>query len=194
MRLKDIRKARGFTQQQVADYIGISQNNYSYWESGKVRIDNESLIKLAQFFDVPVSLLFDNETAQISPTEVPVFAEIPANSPLNTLAPIQTIEIPANMLISGKYFGLKINDNSMYPEIKSNDIVLIKQQNFIDENNGLYVYTLGTEKAKIRKIEKSPQALTFTPINPEYPPKTYTNIELSNFSILGKVIEIRRML
>ena len=107
MRLKDIRKARGFTQQQVADYIGISQNNYSYWESGKVRIDNESLIKLAQFFDVPVSLLFDNETAQVSPTEVPVFAEIPANSPLNTLAPIQTIEIPANMLISGKYFGLK---------------------------------------------------------------------------------------
>ena len=194
MRLKDIRKARGFTQQQVADYIGISQNNYSYWESGKVRIDNESLVKLAEFFDVPVNLLFDNAQASSAQTEIPVFAEIPANTTLSTLPPIQKIEIPANMLINGNYFGLKITDNSMYPEIKLNDIVLIKQQNFIDKNGNIYLFTLNNEVAKIRKIEENTQTITFTPINPEYSPKTYSKTEVVNFSILGKVVEIRRLI
>ena len=52
--LKILRKAKGLTQKEVADFIGISQNNYSYWENGKVKIDNGSLQKLADFFDVTV--------------------------------------------------------------------------------------------------------------------------------------------
>ena len=40
LNLKDARKSKGLTQQQVADFIGISQNNYSYWENGKVKIDS----------------------------------------------------------------------------------------------------------------------------------------------------------
>ena len=56
-RLKIVRKAKGYTQQQVADYLGISQNNYSYWENGKVKIDNESLVKLSAFFKVSIDFL-----------------------------------------------------------------------------------------------------------------------------------------
>ena len=48
--LKTARKAAGLTQAEVAAQIGISQNAYSYWENGKVKIDNESLVKLARLF------------------------------------------------------------------------------------------------------------------------------------------------
>ncbi len=66
--LKILRKAKGLTQKEVADFIGISQNNYSYWENGKVKIDNGSLQKLADFFDVTVDYLLGREERS-SPAE-----------------------------------------------------------------------------------------------------------------------------
>lgn len=56
-RLKQIRKAKRITQQAVADHIGINQNTYSYWESGKTKIDSESMLKLSNFFGVSVDFL-----------------------------------------------------------------------------------------------------------------------------------------
>ncbi len=62
LRLKEARKAKGLTQQDVANYVGISQNNYSYWENGKVKIDNDSIKKLADLFDVSVDYLLGRDT------------------------------------------------------------------------------------------------------------------------------------
>ena len=56
-RLKIVRRARRYTQKETADIVGITQNAYSYWESGKVRVDADSLSKLAQEFRVPVDFL-----------------------------------------------------------------------------------------------------------------------------------------
>lgn len=61
LKLKEIRKSQGKTQVEVAKFIGISQNNYSYWENGKVKIDNESLEKLSNYFKVSVDYLLGNE-------------------------------------------------------------------------------------------------------------------------------------
>ena len=55
--LKTLRKQKGLTQSEVAKFIGISQNNYSYWENDKVKIDNTSLQKLADFFGVSTDYL-----------------------------------------------------------------------------------------------------------------------------------------
>ena len=55
--LKALRKAKGLTQVELARFLGISQNNYSYWENGKVKIDNDSLKKLADFYGVSIDYL-----------------------------------------------------------------------------------------------------------------------------------------
>ena len=60
-RLRELRKKRGLTQQEVASYIGITQNAYSYWENGKVKIDNTSLQRLADYFDVSIDYLLGRE-------------------------------------------------------------------------------------------------------------------------------------
>lgn len=59
--LKELRKAKGLTQSDLAQIIGISQNNYSYWENDKVKIDNASLQKLADFFNVSVDYILGRE-------------------------------------------------------------------------------------------------------------------------------------
>lgn len=61
MRLKEIRKAAGFTQKQIAEKIGIGQNTYSYWENGKTKIDNVSLAKLASIFNVSIDQILGHD-------------------------------------------------------------------------------------------------------------------------------------
>lgn len=59
--LKKLRKSKGLTQTEVAQFIGITQNSYSYWENDKVKIDNASIIKLADFFGVSVDYLLGRD-------------------------------------------------------------------------------------------------------------------------------------
>ncbi len=59
MRLKEVRKAAGLTQREVAAYVGVNQNTYSYWENGKTKIDSESIAKLAKLFNVSIDYLLD---------------------------------------------------------------------------------------------------------------------------------------
>jgi transcriptional regulator with XRE-family HTH domain len=63
-RLREVRKKKGLTQKQVAEHIGITQNAYSYWETGRNKIDNESLNKLADFFGVSVDYLLGRDTTE----------------------------------------------------------------------------------------------------------------------------------
>ena len=56
-RLKEARKAKGMTQIQVSSLIGLSQNGYSDWETGRNRIDDASLQRLSEIFDVSIDYL-----------------------------------------------------------------------------------------------------------------------------------------
>lgn len=49
--LKELRTAKGVSQQTVADYLGITRQAYSNYETGKRTIDNENLLKVAEYFE-----------------------------------------------------------------------------------------------------------------------------------------------
>ena len=56
-RLKDLREDHDYTQQQVADAIGITQRKYSYIETGVQQLTAEVLVPLARFYEVSVDYL-----------------------------------------------------------------------------------------------------------------------------------------
>ena len=56
-RLKDLREDHDYTQQQVAENIGITQRKYSYIETGIQQLTAEVLVPLARFYDVSVDYL-----------------------------------------------------------------------------------------------------------------------------------------
>ena len=58
--IETIRNARGFTQEQVADVIGVSRVTYINVTKGRRDLTTKELEKLAAFFDVPVTELFDH--------------------------------------------------------------------------------------------------------------------------------------
>ena len=58
-RIGDLRIDNDIKQIEVAKYLGVSQGTYSGYESGKVNIPPEMLVKLADFYHVSMDYLFE---------------------------------------------------------------------------------------------------------------------------------------
>ena len=61
LKIKEYREELQLTQKELADKIGNSQRNISNWESGTSEPDCETIIKLAEIFDISIDLLFGKE-------------------------------------------------------------------------------------------------------------------------------------
>ncbi len=59
MRLKELREEHGYKQEILANYIGVKQHAYSQYETGKRQIPIETIIKLAELYNVSVDYLLD---------------------------------------------------------------------------------------------------------------------------------------
>ncbi len=58
-KLKQLRQQYGLTQQQFADALHLSRVNYTRYETGASRPDYETLISIADFYDITLDELFD---------------------------------------------------------------------------------------------------------------------------------------
>ena len=56
-RLTEQRKLNKLTQRQVAEFLGIAQPSYIRYENGSSQPTLETLVKLADYFDVSVDYL-----------------------------------------------------------------------------------------------------------------------------------------
>ena len=67
-RLKQLRKEKGLTQQEVADEIGVTKRTYIYWENGESQIKTNKASQLADYFGVSVGYLlgYEPESEQVS--------------------------------------------------------------------------------------------------------------------------------
>lgn len=63
-RLKELRKEGHLTQVELAKRLGIGQSSYADWERGKKNPTQENLIKIAQFFNVPLDYLVGNSNKE----------------------------------------------------------------------------------------------------------------------------------
>lgn len=68
--LRRLRKMHGYTQQDVAEKLYMERSSYAYYESGKIQPRIETLIRLANLYDISVDCLLgrrkgwsDNELA-----------------------------------------------------------------------------------------------------------------------------------
>lgn len=57
LRIKDIREDREMKQKDVAEFLNISQTNYSKYELGKINIPIETLKKMSMLFDTSIDYL-----------------------------------------------------------------------------------------------------------------------------------------
>lgn len=58
-KLKELRLSEKLTQEELAVKLNISRVNYTRYETDKVRPDFETLIKIADFYDISLDEIFD---------------------------------------------------------------------------------------------------------------------------------------
>ena len=64
--LREERKRKHATQQQIADFLGVDRSTYTYYETGKLRVPINVLNQLAAFYELPVSAFFSEPNRRIA--------------------------------------------------------------------------------------------------------------------------------
>lgn len=190
-KLAELRKARGLTQQELAEYTGLSRTRISNYELGIREPNFETQELLADFFNVRLDYLMDREDN--SNNIVPVLGRVVAGIPLEAVEEIIDYEeIPQSMARNGEYFALQIKGNSMEPKFSEGDVVIVRKQEDVDNGDIAIVLVNGNE-ATVKKIKKFDGGINLIPTNSEYEVITYTADEIEKLPvrIIGKVVELR---
>lgn len=194
--LKKCRLDFSLSQKEVAQRVYVSQQAYAKWETGKATPNLETIVLLANLFNVTTDyLLGNNQETKQKGVKVPLFEEKQLSIPLNVVEEVLNYEeLTSELANTGTFFALKIQDKSMEPKLLEEDIVIIRQQNTV-ENGEIAVVLVNGKEATIKQIIKQDNGIILNGFNSSvYPPVFYTNqqIEELPITILGKVIESRR--
>lgn len=55
--IRELRKERGLTQKQVAEYLQVDRSTYAYYESGRSKLSIDIMVKLAHFYKASYATL-----------------------------------------------------------------------------------------------------------------------------------------
>lgn len=207
MNIKEARKASGLTQQAVADMLNIERTSYARYETEAREPDLDTLTRLAEIFNVSIDYLTRGDTAytaaaprirkgrEKSYITIPVYGVIPAGIPFEAIQDILDYEDLAidSTKPGHAYFALKIKGDSMEPEYRDGDTIIIQQQERCNSGDDCVVMVNGDD-ATFKRVKLHENGLTLLPLNPEYDPRFFTNGDISSLPvrILGICIEIRR--
>lgn len=202
-RLREIRRRADLTQKEVASYIGITQNTYSYWENDKVNIDNESLQKLANLFGVSIDYLLGRETPvyhadsslkfNLDEVELQDYYPVPLLGRVVAGVPIEAQEnlegyIYISFRPSEEYFALRVHGDSM-KNVGINDKAIIVCHKQETAESGEIVIAMLNGEQTVKRYKLHGGAVFLMPENSDYLPIPVTPAD--DFLILGKVVEIR---
>lgn len=198
LRLKELRKQRGLTQSDIASALHVVQAAVSQWETGRVTPEADKISQLADVLGVSIDVLMGKqeptETKSGTGIKIPVLGKVQAGIPTSAISEILDYEeIPADMAARGEYFGLLVRGDSMSPDLKDGDVVIVRCQEDV-ENGEMAIVAVNGDNATVKKVYKATQGITLVPINPAYDTKMYTNNEILRLpvEIRGKVVELRR--
>lgn len=210
-KIKKLRLSRGLTQADVAKGIILPRNKkispsaIGMYEQGRRKPSFEVLEAFADFFNVDLNTLSDSFTSanqqniNLNPSNksvrIPVLGYVVAGVPISAVQDILGYEeISKDLSLTGEFFALRIKGSSMEPQFFEGDIVIVRQQSDVDDNDIAIVLVNGDE-ATVKQIKKSDAGLTLIGFNVTvYPPRFYSNKDIEELpvSIIGKVVQVRR--
>lgn len=197
-RIKDLRLKKGMSQQELAEKVGYKDRSaINLIENGKRNITESRIMAIAKALGVTPSFLmdgnkFDLNSPNISTDNVtfPVIGNVAAgfdNIAIEEWAG-DKISIPIEYLKNkskDEFFVLRVTGNSMYPDYRENDKILVFKQTATDYNGQVAVVIYGENCGTIKKVEQKKDCIRLVPINPQYPPETIKDEEIEKVHILG---------
>jgi len=224
IRLKKALQYRNMKQVDLCNKSGIDKALISNYLSGKYKAKQDKLHQLALALNVSEGWLMgydvdmdrdwlpyddsdeikniniDNaryiETT-VKTIKIPILGRVPAGVPIEAIEDIIGYEeIPASMLNGGNnFFALKIDGDSMYPDYKTGDTIIIRQQPDCNSGDDCIVMVNGDD-ATFKRVIKQDKSIILKPLNNNYEPYYFDEYEIMTkpVKIIGVAIEVRRKL
>jgi len=197
-RLKEARKAKGYSRVQLAEKVGVTPSAISNYENGISHPRDTVLCILMNTLECDANYLFQDEI-NITPKKgirIPVLGRIPAGIPIEAIEEIENYEeIPDDWLRGGaEYFALKVTGNSMFPKYLDNDVVIFKKTQSCDSGAECAVI-VNNNDATFKRIIRQENGIILQPLNTsDFNPEFYNNASVENLpiNIIGVAVEIRR--
>lgn len=183
--------------------IGLKRGTIANWRLKRANPSADALSKIADYFNVSVDYLLGRTETPAAEYEYPVgrIVKFPVigiiTAGYNGEAHeefIGDISFLAESLHGYKpeeCFVLRVSGDSMEPELKNGDLVLIHRQTSVDSGDIAAVMYNGDDATLKRvKYVYGEDWLELMPENPHYPSKRIEGCELEQCRILGRLIDL----
>ena len=203
--LKLYRKKAQKTQKEIADYLGIVQQAYNHYETGRRNIPIENAIKLADLYNVSVDVLLGRTEAKLDNIQIKpeIVAEDDVFIPLvaslrcgygengQALDIIKKIPVPASYI---RRWGNNLKcvlamGDSMSPTIISGDMMLCRPSDAWGDGNIVIVNVNDSDTVK-RIYRAKDGGIDLKPDNPAYETMHYSPADIERYQVhvLGRVM------
>ena len=198
-RIKKARLAAGLSQKKVAETLGVSAPTVSEWESGKKFPAGKNLLELSRLLSCSTDYLLgqsNDPSMRAKPfRRIPVLGSVPAGIPIEAIHDeVDWEELGEEYLDTGfDYIGLLIKGDSMLPEYRNGDVVIIRVQADADSGDDAVVF-VNSDDATFKRFSRTEKGITLRPLNPDYEPMFFTPREVHALpvQVFGIAVEVRR--
>ena len=193
-KLREAREKRGFTQQQIADTMGIDKSTYCGYETGKRQPDVQKIKAISKILGVSGDSLLETDFVRGYVPSAPNINPLPrmkewkvlggtaCGDPLYKDLDDETILAPAD--IDADYVFRCVGDSMIGARILDGDIVFVKAGN-VDDGQ-IAVVRIG-EEYTLKRIYRGEDYLELRAENPSYPPIIIRG-EQENSEIIGRAV------
>ena len=203
--LKDLRKAKGLTLEELAEAIGTSKQTIHRYENGTIsNIPKEKIEALAKALDTtPAALMgwqgrsadfssFNNISA-VSVKKLPMLGSIACGEPIYAEEEHESF-VSTTSALDADFCLRACGDSMTGARIFDGDIVFIRAQDSVD--NGQIAAVIINDEATLKRVYFYPEEgkLILSPENPKYPPLVYIGEELNGIKIIGKAVAFQSTL
>lgn len=205
-RLRQAMSIRNIKQVDLVKATGIGKSSISTYLAGDYKPKQQRIYKLAKALNVSEAWLLGYDVPmQPEPSniirpdgseeyvKIPVIGRVAAG--LGCLADNEIIgyEYTDAEDINGveDYRFLRVVGDSMYPEFKEGDLVLVRCQTSVDSGSYAVVIIDG-EDGVIKKIVYDKDFIELHSINPMYPVRRFEGEDVLRIQVFGLVKEIKR--
>ena len=196
-KLKILRKKKKMSLEQLAEIVGTSRQTIHRYETGAItNIPSEKVEGLARALGTtPAELMGWGEFSSfdyikgaeaVRTHKIPLLGNVSCGEPIfaseDYSCYVSTEELGADFCLRAK------GDSMINARIFDGDMLFVKKQESVDD--GEIAVVLIEDEATVKRVyyDKENNILTLVPENPIYKPMRFTNSQLNQIRIIGKVI------
>ena len=197
MRLKELRRKKDITQEELAKQLQLSPSTIGMYETGRREPDFDTLQMIADYFHVSTDSLLGRDIGlyELNDTKrVPVIGTVRCGAGGVAYEYIDEYITVDDTYRPDEMRGFRAEGDSMEPEIHDGDICLVHlQEDVPDGALAVVVICDGAEEGEgtIKRVHKSDGAIILQATNQAYPPRIFTGENANKVRIVGRVVEVR---